>query len=197
LINLGEDDILDDKRKENEMMNGEVISEDVQNVADVDVVKEDEMDTNEETPEDDRVVNNVIENFLGKDIEVANYDQKKPTEPVEEKKPDVINILEKETPPIDAPIQVMRIPIGPKIFLKRSNFEMLSMMFSTFPTPSKSVMEEICDDTEMTPKDIKWIFVKLRHKFDHRKGVEINQEGVNEMINTVRSHYKKDDILEL
>jgi len=97
----------------------------------------------------------------------------------------------------DALVQIMVIPIGPKIFLKRSNLEMLSMMFSTFPTPSKSVMEDICEDTEMTPKDVKWTFLKLRHKFNHTKGIEINKEDVNEMINTVRSSYKKDDILEL
>ena len=138
----------------------------------------------EEDNDDIDIVSSILEDILENIESSANQSKEKKE-------------TEKENIQSDALIQIMSIPIGPKISIKLSNFEMQSMMFSTFPTPSKSVMEDICDDTDMTPKDVKWTFLKLRHKFNHIKGEEVSKEDVNEMINTAKSHYKKDDILEL
>ena len=138
----------------------------------------------EEDNDDIDIVSSILEDILENIESSANQSKEKKE-------------TEKENIQSDALIQIMSIPIGPKISIKLSNFEMQSMMFSTFPTPSKSVMEDICDDTDMTPKDVKWTFLKLRHKFNHIKGGEVSKEDVNEMINTAKSHYKKDDILEL
>ena len=109
-------------------------------------------------------------------------------------KPELAESTQKES---IEPIKFLEDSIGPKIIIERSNFEMLSQMFATHPNPSKSVMEDICDDTEMTAKDVKGTFFKLRHKFDHKKGKQVNTEEVKKMIQTVRARFKKDDLLEI
>merc|ERR1719509_281106 len=60
--------------------------------------------------------------------------------------------------------------IGPSIEMNTSDFAMLSLLFSGNPNPSKSEIEYISEDTEISSKDIKWTFIKLREKFQTKKG---------------------------
>merc|ERR1719509_388776 len=85
------------------------------------------------------------------------------------------------------------IPVGPKISIKMKNFEMLSRMFVVSPNTPRSVMEDISEDSEMSVKDVKWTFIKLRHKFQHNKGDEVNKEAVQDIINTFKGTYQNED----
>ena len=74
-----------------------------------------------------------------------------------------------------------------------NNFETLSHMFVVSPNPPRSVMEDISEDTEMSVKDVKWTFIKLRNKFQHNKGKEVNKEAVDNMVNSTKETYQHDD----
>merc|ERR1719186_1101194 len=73
------------------------------------------------------------------------------------------------------------VPLGPEINISRSNYEMLSSIFIQSPNPSDDVIQDIAEDVEMSWKDIKWFFIKLRCKFQYNieeEGSEVDGEAV-------------------
>lgn len=84
--------------------------------------------------------------------------------------------------------------IGPPTNIKFTNLAKVCLLFLNSPTPSKSTIEKICQETGMSAKDVKWIFIKLRHNFEAEKGEHVDPISVFEMLKHVGSTRLTDDV---
>merc|ERR1719445_2821602 len=59
--------------------------------------------------------------------------------------------------------------IGPKITISKTAYGQLSELFLKSPIPSNSELASISKTTEVSAKDVKWWFIKIRHKVKVKK----------------------------
>jgi len=84
--------------------------------------------------------------------------------------------------------------IGPPTNIKFTSFAKVCLIFVNSPNPSKSITEQICQETGMSAKDVKWTFIKLRHNFEAKKGEHVDPITVFEMLKLVSRKRSKDDV---
>ena len=73
--------------------------------------------------------------------------------------------------------------IGPKITIPRAAYKQLSELFLKSPIPSNSELASISKTTEVSAKDVKWWFIKIRHKVKVNK---VEKEMLNNYLESIR-----------
>merc|ERR1719319_1880735 len=89
--------------------------------------------------------------------------------------------------------EVISIPVGPKVTISTENYENLSLKFVSSPNPSRAMMQDLSQETGMSVKDVKWTFIKLRHKFQQKKGEDVDWEAVQELLHYVKGQYQNNE----
>merc|ERR1719154_675286 len=79
--------------------------------------------------------------------------------------------------------------IGPSISMEISDFSMLSVLFTKNPNPKRSEIEDMSEDMEMSSKDVKWTFIKLREKFQTKKGKPVDTEAVKDFVELIKMKF--------
>ena len=73
--------------------------------------------------------------------------------------------------------------IGPQMSISRTAFKQLSALFLKSPIPSNSELASISKTTDVSAKDVKWWFIKIRHKVKINK---VEKEEVKNYLDSVR-----------
>jgi len=84
--------------------------------------------------------------------------------------------------------------IGPKITISRAAYGKLSELFLKSPIPSNSELASISKSTEVSAKDVKWWFIKIRHKVKVNK---VEKEMVKNYLDSISICQSKNGIVSL
>jgi len=84
--------------------------------------------------------------------------------------------------------------IGPKMTISKQAFKQLSALFLKSPIPSNSELASISKSTEVSAKDVKWWFIKIRHKVKMNK---VEKDDVRNYLDSVRICNFKNGVISL
>eukprot|EP00092_Neocalanus_flemingeri_P028787 GFUD01031252.1.p1 GENE.GFUD01031252.1~~GFUD01031252.1.p1 ORF type:complete len:1463 (+),score=442.15 GFUD01031252.1:69-4457(+) len=108
------------------------------------------------------------------------------------KEPNTDSILEPVSNETTAQKEDDESSIGPKMSISRSAFKLLSLLFLKSPIPSNSELASISKSTDVSSKDVKWWFIKIRHKVKINK---VEKDQVKNYLDSLRiCHYRNGTI---
>jgi len=84
--------------------------------------------------------------------------------------------------------------IGPKLSIDRSAFRQLAVLFMKSPIPSNFDLSNISRATGVSAKDVKWWFIKIRHRV---KVNNVGKDQIKSYLDSIRICHDSNGIISL